>query len=154
MTPYTFTGTRHLSVTTTLALSAWVSYWGARLTLSLGQTLAHLVPIGTPYILIPLIVLIELVRSLIRPLTLAVRLAANIVAGHLLITLTSTPLVHINFLGAFLIFIGLVILIVLESAVAIIQAYVFRILRTLYLGEANGLNLNYLCNLLPLFAPP
>merc|ERR1711971_663797 len=49
--------------------------------------LAHLVPSGTPDVLIPLIVMIELVRNFIRPITLSVRLAANIVAGHLLIRL-------------------------------------------------------------------
>jgi F-type H+-transporting ATPase subunit a len=107
-----------------------------------GQALAHLVPVGTPYILMPLIVIIELVRSLIRPLTLAVRLAANIVAGHLLMTLISSPLVHSEPLASRLILSGLILLIVLESAVAFIQAYVFRILRALYLGESNTLSLN------------
>lgn len=146
ITPYTFSSTRHLSVTVSLALSSWLAYWGASTLVDTGQALAHLVPVGTPYILIPLIVLIELVRSLIRPLTLSVRLAANIVAGHLLITLVSSPLTTAGTGAIFLIFSGLILLIVLESAVAFIQAYVFRILRTLYLGEANTLNLNYLCN--------
>jgi len=59
---------------------------------ALDHLLAHLVPLGTPGVLIPFIVFIELIRSIIRPLTLAVRLAANMVAGHLLICLVnSTP---------------------------------------------------------------
>lgn len=142
ITPYTFTSTRHLSVTIRLALATWLRYWGASTVMDTGQALAHLVPVGTPYILMPLIVIIELVRSLIRPLTLAVRLAANIVAGHLLMTLISSPLVHSEPLASRLILSGLILLIVLESAVAFIQAYVFRILRALYLGESNTLSLN------------
>lgn len=146
LTPYTFTRTRHLSISISLALVGWVSYWLASLVIDLGRVLAHLVPVGTPYVLMPFIVLIELTRSLIRPLTLSVRLAANMVAGHLLITLIRTPLVSRGWVARVLILSGLVLLIVLESAVAFIQAYVFRILRTLYLRESNSLNLNYLCN--------
>jgi len=108
--------------------------------------LAHLVPLGTPYVLIPVIVLIELVRNLIRPLTLSVRLAANLVAGHLLITLIRSPLTRVSGVGIGFLIRGLVVLLVLESAVAFIQAYVFRILRTLYLRETNALKFNYLCN--------
>lgn len=148
LTPYTFTGTRHLSVSVRLALSGWLSYWLASLFIDPRSTLAHLVPLGTPYILIPFIVLIELVRNLIRPLTLSVRLAANIVAGHLLITLISTPLTSRMYLTRVFILIGLILLIILERAVAFIQAYVFRMLRTLYLRESNTIKLNYLCNFL------
>ena len=108
--------------------------------------MAHLVPVGTPYILMPFIVLIELTSRIIRPLTLSVRLAANIVAGHLLITLIRSPAVTRNFRAAIFILIGLSLLFILETAVAFIQAYVFRILRTLYLREANSLNLHYLRN--------
>lgn len=148
LTPYTFTGTSHLSVSIRLALVGWASYWLARLVADLGGVLAHLVPVGTPYILIPFMVLIELIRGLIRPLTLSVRLAANIVAGHLLITLISTPLTSSPWLARTVILRGLLLLIILETAVAFIQAYVFRMLRTLYLSESNSLNLNYLCNII------
>ena len=100
-------------------------------------------PLGTPYPLMPLIVLIELISNLIRPLTLSVRLAANMVAGHLLLTLirAQTPrLPLLPFLGAF---IGLLSLCVLERAVALIQAYVFSVLRTLYLNEVNSITLSH-----------
>jgi F-type H+-transporting ATPase subunit a len=96
---------------------------------------AHLVPQGTPPILIPFIVVIESIRNIIRPGTLAVRLAANIIAGHLLITLlgntgTSLRLILINIL-----IITQLLLLILERAVAIIQSYVFAVLRTLYSRE-------------------
>ena len=65
--------------------------WLGRIILSIiyqyNNLLAHLVPVGTPRFLIPVIVIIETVRNIIRPLTLSIRLAANIVAGHLLLTL-------------------------------------------------------------------
>lgn len=146
LTPYTFTASSHLSFSVRLALVRWISYLIYRIVINPGRFLAHLVPVGTPYVLIPFMVLIELVRNLIRPLTLSVRLAANLVAGHLLITLIRTPVVIRGFLPLILLIRGLCILIVLESAVAFIQAYVFRILRTLYLREVNAVKFNYLWN--------
>merc|ERR1712081_94839 len=77
---------------------------------------AHLVPKGTPGFLIPVIVIIETVSNIIRPLTLSIRLAANIVAGHLLL--------------------------LLEVAVACIQSYVFIILNSLYLNELLRIKFN------------
>jgi F-type H+-transporting ATPase subunit a len=147
ITPYTFTASSHLTFSVRLALIRWLGYVLFRAVIDCGRILAHLVPVGTPYILIPFIVLIELVRNIIRPLTLSVRLAANLVAGHLLITLISSPatLIPISFL--LLLIRRLVILIILESAVAFIQAYVFRILGTLYLREVNSIKFNYLCNI-------
>merc|ERR1712081_26760 len=90
---------------------------------------AHLVPKGTPGFLIPVIVIIETVSNIIRPLTLSIRLAANIVAGHLLITLL-------------LVFFSLYLLLLLEVAVACIQSYVFIILNSLYLNELLRIKFN------------
>lgn len=146
LSPYTFTASSHLSFSVSLALVRWLGYFIANILLNSGEFLAHLVPLGTPYPLIPVIVLIELVRNLIRPLTLSVRLAANLVAGHLLITLLRSPLVRVSAIGGVVLIRALVILLVLERAVAFIQAYVFRILRTLYLSETNSLKFHYLCN--------
>lgn len=146
ITPYTFTATRHLSFSVSLALTIWLGYIIYRVFINVGRFLAHLVPVGTPYILIPFIVLIELVRNVIRPITLSVRLAANLVAGHLLITLVRSPIVNSSLLNVRILLSCLYLLIILESAVAFIQAYVFRILRTLYLREVNYLKFNYLYN--------
>jgi F-type H+-transporting ATPase subunit a len=144
--PYTFTASSHLSFSVSLALVRWLRYFLCNMVLNSGEFLAHLVPLGTPYALMPVIVLIELVRNLIRPLTLSVRLAANLVAGHLLMTLIRSPLTRVSNIGGIFLIRGLVILLVLERAVAFIQAYVFRMLRTLYLSETNALKFNYLCN--------
>jgi F-type H+-transporting ATPase subunit a len=85
----------------------------------------------------PFIVCIETISNIIRPGTLAVRLAANIIAGHLLITLLGNtgPSLTLTLLS-FLV-IAQIALLVLESAVAIIQSYVFAVLSTLYSSEVN-----------------
>ena len=97
--------------------------------------LAHLVPVGTPRFLIPVIVIIETVRNIIRPLTLSIRLAANIVAGHLLLTLLGSQGPLLSLFNLSLLIIGLFLLLLLEVAVACIQSYVFTILSSLYLNE-------------------
>lgn len=99
--------------------------------------LGHLVPQGTPSILIPFIVIIETIRNVIRPGTLAIRLTANIIAGHLLITLLGNTGPTISSYFITLLIIVQIALLVLESAVAIIQSYVFAILRTLYSREVT-----------------
>ena len=146
LTPYTFTSTRHLSFSVTLALSIWIGYIFYRIVINLGRFLAHLIPVGTPYVLMPFIVIIELISNIIRPITLSVRLAANLVAGHLLITLIRSPIVRVSFYAIIILLSLLYLLMILESAVAFIQAYVFRILSTLYLREVNDIKFNYLYN--------
>ena len=136
--PYTFTSSRHLTFTVALALPLWVGYIIYSTVLNLDRFLAHLVPLGTPYPLIPFIVVIELVRRVIRPLTLSVRLAANIVAGHLLIVLVRRPITRIRIHFIILVLSALLLLLILELAVSFIQAYVFRTLISLYVIEVNS----------------
>jgi F-type H+-transporting ATPase subunit a len=94
---------------------------------------SHLVPTGTPIALIPFIVLIETVRLLIRPFTLAVRLSANMIAGHLLLSLIGGALAF-SWTGGVVI-IAQTCLFILELAVAVLQAFVFATLLTLYSRE-------------------
>lgn len=136
--PYVFTSSSHLSFTVRLALPLWLGYIRYTTSLNFNSFLSHLVPLGTPYILIPFMVLIELVRRIIRPLTLSVRLAANMVAGHLLLVLISSPLVIVSWITIRIILIGLFLLTILELAVSIIQAYVFSTLISLYVIEVNS----------------
>jgi len=136
--PYVFTSTRHLSCTLSLALPLWIGYILIRIKTQIEHNLAHLVPEGTPVMLIPLIVLIETTRLIIRPGTLAVRLAANIVAGHLLITLLGSQGSNLSIIILLFLIFSIVLLIILECAVACIQSYVFTILSTLYLNEHSS----------------
>jgi F-type H+-transporting ATPase subunit a len=133
---FTFTATRHLAITLSLALPLWVRFIIYRVINNLTNFLAHLVPNGTPPVLMPFIVVIEIVRNVIRPITLSVRLAANIIAGHLLLTLLGNQVVRRSWIVFPLICGPEYLLIVLESAVACIQAYVFSVLTTLYASEA------------------
>jgi len=133
--PYIYTATAHISITLIIALPLWLALILHGWIFNTSNLLVHLIPNGTPTILIPFIVLIETIRNIIRPLTLAIRLAANIIAGHLLITLLTSatpicPLLALPVLGS-----AQLALASLEIAVAIIQAYVFRVLITLYVSE-------------------
>ena len=138
--PYVFTSTRHLSITISLALPMWVGYFSINFFKNTRSSLAHLVPLGTPLPLVPFIVIIEIVRNLIRPLTLRVRLAANIVAGHLLLRLLRTPASSSSYLILSIIMSFLLVIIFLELAVRLIQSYVFITLSSLYVSEVNNIN--------------
>ena len=96
----------------------------------------------TPTGLIPLMALIEFTRGVIRPFTLAVRLAANIIAGHLLLCLLRKDMPSISLFLLFICGFMLVLLMVLELAVRIIQSYVFSLLMTLYVNEVRIKNTN------------
>jgi len=138
--PYIFTATSHLSITVRLALPVWLGYIIFSTLNNINFFLSHLVPTGTPYVLIPFMVIIELISRVIRPLTLSVRLAANIVAGHLLIVLVRSPIVSVSWVILGLVFGGLFLLVVLELAVSVIQSYVFSTLMSLYVIEVNSPN--------------
>merc|ERR1719184_645946 len=129
-------------MTLSLALPLWLGGIAWALMYQFNTVLAHFVPSGTPVALIPLIVIIETVRSIIRPGTLSVRLAANMVAGHLLLTLLGSQGPSRGGVVIFALIISLILLLCLELAVACIQAYVFTILRSLYLNELRTVSFN------------
>nr|UXW93468.1 ATP synthase F0 subunit 6 [Blasticotoma sp. 'minuta'] len=133
--PYIFTSSSHLTFSLTLAVPLWMSFnlygWLNNTT----HMLSHLVPQNTPPLLMPFMVLIETSSNLIRTITLSVRLTANMIAGHLLMILlskTSSPSILFPTLIAIQI-----LLLTLESAVSIIQSYVFTVLSVLYSNEVN-----------------
>lgn len=136
--PYIFTRTRHLVLTLRLAAPIWLSFILFGWINHRKYIFAHLVPQSTPVALIPFIVLIESIRNVIRPGTLAVRLSANIIAGHLLITLLGNQTAEATSITLIILLLIQVVLLILESAVAIIQAYVFSILSTLYSSEITS----------------
>nr|YP_006883049.1 ATP synthase F0 subunit 6 [Koreocobitis rotundicaudata]AEO93222.1 ATP synthase F0 subunit 6 [Koreocobitis rotundicaudata]BAV71125.1 ATPase subunit 6 [Koreocobitis rotundicaudata] len=136
--PYTFTPTTQLSLNMGFAVPLWLA------TVLIGMrnqptvALGHLLPEGTPIPLIPVLIIIETISLFIRPLALGVRLTANLTAGHLLIQLIATAvfvLLPMMPTVAVLTAAVLFLLTLLEVAVAMIQAYVFVLLLSLYLQE-------------------
>nr|QOJ44867.1 ATP synthase F0 subunit 6 [Allobates carajas] len=136
--PYTFTPTTQLSLNLGLAVPFWLA------TVLIGfrshpiKALAHLLPEGTPTPLIPFMIILETIGLLIRPVALAVRLTANLTAGHLLLQLISMATACFMFSSPTLTILTLALLFLLyllEFAVSIIQAYVFVLLVCLYLEE-------------------
>nr|YP_002640591.1 ATP synthase F0 subunit 6 [Hydroscapha granulum]CAM35435.1 ATP synthase F0 subunit 6 [Hydroscapha granulum] len=135
--PYIFTSTSHLSLTLTLALPLWLSFMIYGWVNNTQHMFAHLVPQGTPAILMPFMVCIETISNVIRPGTLAVRLAANMIAGHLLMTLLGNTGPSLSTSLISILIVVQIALLILESAVSIIQSYVFAVLSTLYSSEVN-----------------
>nr|YP_009164709.1 ATP synthase F0 subunit 6 [Prioniturus luconensis]AJG35680.1 ATP synthase F0 subunit 6 [Prioniturus luconensis] len=136
--PYTFTPTTQLSMNMALAFPLWLATLLTGLRNQPTTSLGHLLPEGTPTPLIPALIMIETISLFIRPLALGVRLTANLTAGHLLIQLISTATITllpimptVSSLTAMI----LLLLTILEIAVAMIQAYVFVLLLSLYLQE-------------------
>ncbi|NP_007619.1 ATP synthase F0 subunit 6 (mitochondrion) [Scyliorhinus canicula] len=136
--PYTFTPTTQLSLNMAFALPLWLT------TVLIGMfnqptiALGHLLPEGTPTPLVPVLIIIETISLFIRPLALGVRLTANLTAGHLLMQLIATAafvLLTMMPTVALLTSLVLFLLTILEVAVAMIQAYVFVLLLSLYLQE-------------------
>nr|ALO76472.1 ATP synthase F0 subunit 6 [Chapuisia ellenbergeri] len=135
--PYIFTSTSHMTMTISLALPLWLSFMIYGWLNNTIHMLAHLVPQGTPAVLMPFMVCIETISNVIRPGTLAIRLSANMIAGHLLMTLLGNTGSMLSLYLLNLLIITQILLLTLESAVAVIQSYVFAVLSTLYSSEVN-----------------
>nr|DBA43771.1 TPA_asm: ATP6 [Bombus picipes] len=134
--PYIFTSTSHLMFNLSMAFSMWLSFMIYSIINFPLKTLSHLVPLNSPKFLMNFMVIIELISLFIRPWTLSIRLSANLISGHLILILLS------NFMMSFILLspITLIIqnmLLILEISMALIQAYVFSILLTLYFSESN-----------------
>lgn len=130
--PYVYTLTSQIMITLSLALPLWGAIIIFNIFVNTSHFLSHLVPLSTPLILSQFITIIESISQIIRPITLSVRLCANMTAGHILIALTSNTILIFRTSS-----IPLIILIRLELAVAFIQRYVFTILLSIYLTETE-----------------
>nr|YP_009424286.1 ATP synthase F0 subunit 6 [Aonyx cinereus]ARH02708.1 ATP synthase F0 subunit 6 [Aonyx cinereus] len=136
--PHSFTPTTQLSLNLGMAIPLWMGTVITGFRYKTKASLAHFLPQGTPLPLIPMLIIIETISLFIQPMALAVRLTANITAGHLLIHLiggATLALMNISTTAAMVTFVILVLLTILEFAVAIIQAYVFTLLVSLYLHD-------------------
>nr|YP_010179701.1 ATP synthase F0 subunit 6 [Cryptotympana atrata]AFY16771.1 ATP synthase F0 subunit 6 [Cryptotympana atrata]AWV83189.1 ATP synthase F0 subunit 6 [Cryptotympana atrata]QUV77444.1 ATP synthase F0 subunit 6 [Cryptotympana atrata] len=132
--PYVFTSSSHMVFTMSLALPMWMSFMLYGWINNMNHMFCHLVPMGTPFVLMPFMVFIETISNIIRPGSLAVRLSANMIAGHLLMTLLGNSSID-YLIYSYLILLIQMMLVLFELAVCIIQSYVFTILSTLYSNE-------------------
>ena len=140
MIPYSFTVTSHIIVTFVLAAFIFI---GVTIIGFLKHGLGYLklfVPSGVPIFLLPLIIVIEIISYLSRPVSLSVRLFANMMAGHTMMKVFGGFVVSLGIMGGWLPLGFSVALTGLEILVAFLQAYVFAILTCIYLNDALNLH--------------
>ena len=140
MLPYSFTVTSHIIVTFVLASTVFIGVTIIGFIKHGVRYLELFVPKGVPIILLPLIVVIEIISYLSRPVSLSVRLFANMMAGHTMLKVFGGFVISLGLLGGWLPLGFSVALTGLEILVAFLQAYVFAILTCIYLNDALNLH--------------
>ena len=140
MIPYTFTVTSHIIVTFVLASFIFISITVIGFIKHGFGYLKLFVPSGVPVVLLPLIVVIEIISYLSRPISLSVRLFANMMAGHTMMKVFGGFVISLGIVGGWLPLSFSVALTGLEILVAFLQAYVFAILTCIYLNDALNLH--------------
>nr|CAC28079.1 ATP synthase A chain subunit 6 [Thelaxes suberi] len=127
--PYIFSSSSHMIFSLSMALPFWLFFIMMSFSMNTKNMIAHLIPLNTPIFLAPFMSIIETMSLIIRPLSLSIRLTANLIAGHLLMTL-------LNFNSMMIIILLIqMFMMMFELCVAIIQSYVFSILSSLYSSE-------------------
>ncbi|MBM3523836.1 MAG: F0F1 ATP synthase subunit A, partial [Alphaproteobacteria bacterium] len=140
MIPFTFTVTSHIIVTFALAFVVFIGVTAIGFARHGLGFLKFFVPSGVPAALLPLLVLIEVISYLIRPISLSVRLFANMMAGHTMLKVFAGFVVSLGILGGWAPLAFVVALTGLEIGIAFLQAYVFTVLTCLYLNDAIHLH--------------
>ncbi len=140
MLPYSFTVTSHIIVTMVMALFIFIAVTIVGFYKHGIKYLTLFVPKGVPIILLPLITIIEIISYLSRPISLSVRLFANMMAGHTMLKVFGGFVVSLGVLGGWIPLGFSVALTGLEILVAFLQAYVFSILTCIYLNDALNLH--------------
>ena len=140
MLPYSFTVTSHIIVTLIMALFIFFAVTIIGFLKHGFKYLSIFVPSGVPVVLLPLITIIEIISYLSRPVSLSVRLFANMMAGHTMLKVFGGFVISLGLLGGWLPLSFSVALTGLEILVAFLQAYVFAILTCIYLNDALNLH--------------
>jgi F-type H+-transporting ATPase subunit a len=140
MVPFSFTVTSHIIVTFALAIVVFIGVTIIGFVRHGAKFLKLFVPEGVPIFLLPLLVVIELLSYLTRPISLSVRLFANMMAGHTMLKVFGGFVVALGILAGWAPLAFVVALTGLEIGIAILQAYVFAILTCIYLNDAINLH--------------
>lgn len=139
--PYSFTVTSHIIITFTLSIMVWVGKLVVGLRYHGLKLFGMFIPAGLPFAMVPFFVILETIGFVIPVISLAVRLFANMMAGHILLKILfgfSWMMMMAGGMGFIAHFVPLSVLFLLmglETAVAVIQAYVFTLLTVLYLSD-------------------
>jgi F-type H+-transporting ATPase subunit a len=138
MTPYSFTSTSQIVITFSLAIIAFLTITiFAIVRNGFGGFIHMFLPSGVPLFMAPIIFIIELISFLIRPLTLSVRLFANMVAGHVLLKVIAGFIISLGVIFGTLPFLFSIVMTGFELFVAILQAYIFSVLVCAYISETT-----------------
>lgn len=138
LTPYSFTATSQIIITLSLALVAFITVTVFAIKRNGFSGFLHMfIPSGVPAFMLPLIFLIEFFSFVIRPVTLSVRLFANMVAGHVLLKVIAGFIISLGVIFGVFPFLFSMIITGFELFVAILQAYIFTILVCAYLGDVT-----------------
>jgi F-type H+-transporting ATPase subunit a len=140
MVPYSFTVTSHIAVTFAMAGFIFLMVTTIAFVKHGTHFLAFFLPKGTPWWMAPMMYLIELFAYLARPISLSVRLAANMLAGHTMLKVIAGFVVMLGFLGGWAPLALLVVLTGFEIFIAVLQAYIFTVLTCVYLNDALNLH--------------
>ena len=139
MTPYSFTFTSHIIVTFALAFAIFIGVTILGFVKHGLHFFTFFVPPGTPVVMTPLLVPIEIISYLSRPISLSVRLFANMLAGHTLLKVIAGFIFALGLFGV-VPWLFVVVLTGLEILIAFLQAYVFTVLTCLYINDALHLH--------------
>ena len=140
MVPYGFTFTSHIAVTFTMALVVFVGVTAIAIAKHKMHFFSFFMPPGVPLYMAPLLIPIEIISYLSRPISLSVRLFANMLAGHTLMKVFAGFVISLGVLAGWLPLAFVVALTGLELVIAFLQAFVFAILTCLYLNDALHLH--------------
>ena len=140
MLPYSFTVTSHIIVTLAFAMFIFIGVTILGFVIHGFKYLKIFVPSGVPVVLLPIIMVIEIISYLSRPVSLSVRLFANMMAGHTMVKVFGGFVISLGLVAGWLPLTFSVALTGLEILVAFLQAYVFAILTCIYLNDALNLH--------------
>jgi F-type H+-transporting ATPase subunit a len=140
LVPYSFTVTSHIIVTFAFAAMVWLVVTGIGFINHGPGFLKLFVPSGVPWWLLPIIVVIELISYLIRPISHSVRLFANMMAGHAMLKVFAGFVIGLGLLGGWAPLVFLVGFTGLELVVAFLQAFIFTVLTCIYLNDAVNMH--------------
>ena len=139
MVPYNFTFTSHIIVTFALAFFIFTAVTFIGILKHRMRFFTFFIPSGVPLALLPILIPIEIISYFVRPISLSLRLFANMMAGHTMLKVFATFIVTLGILAGWAPLLLVIILTGFEIMIAVLQAYVFTILCCLYLNDALNL---------------